>query len=120
MSIGGQPGRGQILPFTLNLLFKLARKVFRDNFRTFNDIHRYTSQIRYVCSKRGCRDAVDELVQEYELGIVKTDLYQGTAARGHAYLSLLVIDQRLHMHVPDIRMVSVVVCQGSIVRGEKG
>ena len=37
----------------------------------------------------------------------------------NTYLALFVVDQRLHVHVPDIRVVGVIVCQGPVVGGKK-
>jgi hypothetical protein len=59
LGVDGQPGRGQFSSLVLNLFFKLARKVFRDDFRTFNNIHWYASEVRHMRSERRRRSAVD-------------------------------------------------------------
>jgi hypothetical protein len=43
----------------------------------------------------------------------------GAVKEWELYLPLFVVDQGFHMHVSDICVVGVVVCQGPIVSGKK-
>jgi hypothetical protein len=69
-------------------------------------------------------------VPKEDVAIPSISLYRNTsygelrtdcgAKSQNPYLPLFIVDQCLHVHVPDIRVVCVIVCQRPVVGGKKG
>ncbi len=36
-----------------------------------------------------------------------------------SYITLLVVDDRIHVHVADVRVICVIICEGTVVSGEE-
>ena len=109
------------LLLALEARLEVARKVLRDHVRALDDAERDPGEVRDVGAERGARDAVDELVQEDQLwgNVASVGERYGVCAWERTDLLLLVIDERVHVHVPYVGMVGVVVRQRAVVRGEE-
>ena len=62
-----QAARGLDL-LALELLLEVPREVLRDRVRALDDLERDAGEVRDVRAERGAGDAVDELVEEDQLG----------------------------------------------------